>query len=396
MRRFWASEANKFTLYGALFGLLFPVIATILEAMLKVGNLSWEAIVTVQRSDPLLWIIDSAPFWLGIFARFAGRRQDYLKRLLMESGRDPAQLPHQTEDAGQFAGTLTNFGLALIAVVLLGLGMWIQNLITSQQIGATNNAPTVVANAGGALTSTPIGAQAPVVLNLPTATPTVAEPTVTAITVTEPTVAAASATNTPIILRVEEVVGTQTALGADQSPITLITVTVPRGDTAPLLTTTPLEPTMQRVRLGYLESNADCRFFSQLAAHMWPQTTGVAVELSPFANSDLLFAALNATDPAQQIDLTLCFFDPENRTYLQQYISAFQVIGKTFWRGRGYQLMAVANTRSAYLIRTNQACLYNLIRNQSYADLVVDTLDPAQWLAENQETVTTWAACSPP
>src|SRR5690606_15631613 len=28
--------------------------------------------------DPLLWIIDSAPFWLGIFARYAGMQRDSL------------------------------------------------------------------------------------------------------------------------------------------------------------------------------------------------------------------------------------------------------------------------------------------------------------------------------
>ena len=61
MEKFWDSEANKCTLYGALYGLLFPLIATVLEALLQFGSLSWAALISVQRLDPLLWIIDSAP-----------------------------------------------------------------------------------------------------------------------------------------------------------------------------------------------------------------------------------------------------------------------------------------------------------------------------------------------
>jgi signal transduction histidine kinase/DNA-binding response OmpR family regulator len=72
------SEANNYTLYGALFGLCFPVGATLVSSVMATGQLSVPGMLQAQAGDPLLWIIDSAPFWLGLFARLAGLRQDRL------------------------------------------------------------------------------------------------------------------------------------------------------------------------------------------------------------------------------------------------------------------------------------------------------------------------------
>ncbi|MHB1586028.1 MAG: putative bifunctional diguanylate cyclase/phosphodiesterase [Acidiferrobacteraceae bacterium] len=75
------SEANKYTLYGALFGLCFPLgSVAFLYAMgvLRHAN-SLLGIARAAHHNPLLYVIDTAPFFLGLFARFAGIRQDRLQ-----------------------------------------------------------------------------------------------------------------------------------------------------------------------------------------------------------------------------------------------------------------------------------------------------------------------------
>ena len=72
------SEKNRYTLYGALFGLLFPLAATSFEAVSSLGSFSLENAIAVQSQSALLWIIDSAPIFLGLFARWIGIRQDRL------------------------------------------------------------------------------------------------------------------------------------------------------------------------------------------------------------------------------------------------------------------------------------------------------------------------------
>ncbi|QTN39287.1 response regulator [Cryomorphaceae bacterium] len=64
----------RYTLYGALFGLFFPLVATIIRAQ----DHPELSITELHHQDGLLLIIDTAPFFLGLFASFAGRREDRL------------------------------------------------------------------------------------------------------------------------------------------------------------------------------------------------------------------------------------------------------------------------------------------------------------------------------
>ncbi len=76
----FAKESDNYTLYGALFGLVFPIAASLIESVNTYGSLSFVNIIKAQTENPLLWIIDSAPFWLGLFARFGGVRQDLVQK----------------------------------------------------------------------------------------------------------------------------------------------------------------------------------------------------------------------------------------------------------------------------------------------------------------------------
>ncbi|HUL57694.1 MAG TPA: methyl-accepting chemotaxis protein [Anaeromyxobacteraceae bacterium] len=69
--------ARKYTLYGALFGLAFPLIGTIIEALTRRGSVGLDALLDAHRS-PLVWIIGTAPLFLGLLARAAGRKHDLL------------------------------------------------------------------------------------------------------------------------------------------------------------------------------------------------------------------------------------------------------------------------------------------------------------------------------
>ena len=76
MKRPFGSEAANYTLYGVLFGACFPAVAGPMDCWLHTGALSIAGLLEVERTNPLLWIINTAPAWLGLFARFAGVRQD--------------------------------------------------------------------------------------------------------------------------------------------------------------------------------------------------------------------------------------------------------------------------------------------------------------------------------
>ncbi len=76
------TETRRYALFGALFGLCFPVGATLFMILQEGLSFGFSSMIWVQRNTPLLWIIDSAPFFLGLFASFAGVRQDRLAAVL--------------------------------------------------------------------------------------------------------------------------------------------------------------------------------------------------------------------------------------------------------------------------------------------------------------------------
>jgi methyl-accepting chemotaxis protein len=78
-------HGRRYAIYGAFFGCGFPVIGTIIEAFSRGYGLGLGGLVRAQVSSPLLWIINSAPFFLGILAFLAGRAQDNI--LQIESAR---------------------------------------------------------------------------------------------------------------------------------------------------------------------------------------------------------------------------------------------------------------------------------------------------------------------
>lgn len=78
--RFLNSATRRYAALGAGFGLMFPLVATSLSILVAQLPFSLASAITVQKSQPLLWIIDTAPIFLGLFAALAGRREDALER----------------------------------------------------------------------------------------------------------------------------------------------------------------------------------------------------------------------------------------------------------------------------------------------------------------------------
>ena len=75
------TETQKYALIGALFGLAFPIVATIVRISNSDLPFQLTSVVYVQSTDSLLWIIDTAPLFLGFFFDFSLWTQDNLQQL---------------------------------------------------------------------------------------------------------------------------------------------------------------------------------------------------------------------------------------------------------------------------------------------------------------------------
>lgn len=70
------SNKIKYTLAGVIFGFIFPLLALAIDLFVKELSYSMSNILHLHHINPLHNIIDTAPFFLGLFAYFAGLRQD--------------------------------------------------------------------------------------------------------------------------------------------------------------------------------------------------------------------------------------------------------------------------------------------------------------------------------
>lgn len=69
----------RYGLVGLGIGLFFPFLGMIVLAFNKGLPFTLSSLFATQRTQPLLWIIDTAPLILGLFAMLIGRREDQLE-----------------------------------------------------------------------------------------------------------------------------------------------------------------------------------------------------------------------------------------------------------------------------------------------------------------------------
>ncbi len=77
-QRLPATQAQLYAAAGIVLGILFPVSATLVKVMEQRLPLNLSNFIAAQQGELLLWIMDTAPLFLGFIAGLAGRRQDAL------------------------------------------------------------------------------------------------------------------------------------------------------------------------------------------------------------------------------------------------------------------------------------------------------------------------------
>ena len=68
-----------YTFFGTLFGLIFPAMAIWIDIYRMDLDLSLANVVHVHEKFPIHFIIDTAPFFLGLFAYFCGKAMDKIE-----------------------------------------------------------------------------------------------------------------------------------------------------------------------------------------------------------------------------------------------------------------------------------------------------------------------------
>lgn len=98
---------ERYTMFGAAFGLTFPLIGTVLQVLFSHLPLNFASMLYIQRTDPLLWIVDTAPIVIGLFAGYAGRKQDILTKVNEQLLERENELKNNQANLEQYANERT-------------------------------------------------------------------------------------------------------------------------------------------------------------------------------------------------------------------------------------------------------------------------------------------------
>jgi PAS domain S-box-containing protein len=81
LKLFFASPVVRYTAAGFAFGMIFPVLGSVVDGLLDEAAFTFELLVEEFLDDPLHWILAVAPLFFGIVASLAGRRELRLRNL---------------------------------------------------------------------------------------------------------------------------------------------------------------------------------------------------------------------------------------------------------------------------------------------------------------------------
>jgi len=97
----------NYMLYGFLFGILFPFLA-IFILLNESGQWSFHQVLIIHEESSLLWIIDTAPIFLGIFSSFSGYQLDKLNNKYQENIKLKKIAEKATESKSMFFASMSH------------------------------------------------------------------------------------------------------------------------------------------------------------------------------------------------------------------------------------------------------------------------------------------------
>lgn len=101
------NQTQRYAMLGAAFGFTLPLIGTVLQILFSGLQVNIFNIFNFQRAYPLLWIVDTAPIVLGLFAGYAGRKQDILTEVIEQLRARELELKNNQINLEQYANERT-------------------------------------------------------------------------------------------------------------------------------------------------------------------------------------------------------------------------------------------------------------------------------------------------
>lgn len=144
------------------------------------------------------------------------------------------------------------------------------------------------------------------------------------------------------------------------------------------------------LRLGDIQRGMNCSFITEIAATILKEKLNVEVDTISFDTDEALFIAL----AEEQIDLSLCIIDPNDRRQIRNQLGYISQIGTHYWSDDNSKLQIWANSSSKAKFREQDACILRFFEDLSLNELVFQGINAEMWIQTHEENeVQTWLTC---
>lgn len=312
--------------------------------------------------------------------------------------------------------------LAVIAVLLIFVTVSLQVAIFSNQtVGEAQGdqglvytvrqrlAELILPNTETPVTTTTatVGEPAPAAAALPTNTPNiiVVQPSPLPPTPTTPAAPATPASDpatATLLPGAYDVNAVATRLAAP-------TVTSAQGNappTAPAATAPPTATTLSPnvpstattgvaadFRLGYVTANPACVAVTDLMKLILEREFALQIATVPFPDTATLFEKLADNTPTERVDLSFCYTDPDDRSYLQKYFGFMILIGSGYRQLNNQKFIIMSNAAVKSPIERGNPCLYRFLIKLNLDAVDLSAGDAAAWYQNHADQVAEWARC---
>ena len=154
----------------------------------------------------------------------------------------------------------------------------------------------------------------------------------------------------------------------------------------------PTDPPANLVKIGLTARGDQCLFFTDMVVEMLENEMQIDVSRRFFESPEELLDALSM----QEIDFTVCYRDPVDRSFLRPRLGQIRQIGASYWEGEDSKLQIWANGTSKANLRNEHPCALALLETMVFTDLdTSEASNGGDWVRNNPTDVNAWIQCRP-
>lgn len=152
-------------------------------------------------------------------------------------------------------------------------------------------------------------------------------------------------------------------------------------------------PVAADFRIGYVEGDPECDAITGLMQLVLEREFNLRITTVLFSDPAALFTQLASKRADERVDVSFCYRDPRDRSYLQQYFGFMIFIGSGYRQVGDQKYIIMSNAAVKSPIERGNPCLYRFLTNLNLTDVDLRSGDVAAWYQSHAEQVASWTRC---